>query len=625
MDRQPTYEELEQRIRVLEAECAKGKEAEARYRNLFENTHEEIHVWRLVRDAQGQIQTWELVDANPPTLRTWGKTLADIQGKRPDDYFGPGITAHFMPVVQKIMAEGKPYSYEDYFPPLAKHFRFTSFPFGPDQFVTTGADITERKHAEEVLRTRERHHRLLIDNLHSGVVVHAPDTEILLANKQAGRMLGLSVDEMTGKTAADPAWVFVREDETPMPFDEYPVNRVLAERQPVRNLILGIDRPHAGDRVWVLVNAIPEFDGAGQLRQVVATFIDVTDRKRAEIALRESEARLQRVLDAANDGFWEWNVATGETMLSGRWAEMLGYDLADIEPTLHVWERLVHPDDLAGVWATVNPHLAGETPRFRTEYRMRAKNGEWRWISSRGKATARDAEGRPLRMSGTHTDVTEAKIAEQALRAALEEKTILMKEIHHRVTNNLQVLSSLLGLQADRTFVPEAAAVFRVMQGRIQSMGLLHETLYRSDSLARIGLPDYLESLCARLWDAVGPEAHHIALERQIDDVSLPLTQAVPCGLMVNELITNALKHAFPGGRDGRIRLTAKVRADREILLTVADDGVGLPPGVDPGRANTLGLQLVDILTQQLRGRLDVDREAGTGTAFHVAFPIKDA
>lgn len=373
------------------------------------------------------------------------------------------------------------------------------------------------------------------------------------------------------------------------------------------------------------MNAIPEFDDAGQLRQVVVTFIDVTDRKRAEIALRESEARLQRVLDGANDGFWEWNVATGETVFSGRWAEMLGYDLAEIEPNVHGWERLVHPADLTRVWATINAHFINEMPRLEVEYRMRAKNGEWRWVLDRGKVATRDAEGRPLLMSGTHTDVTEAKIAERALRAALEEKTVLMKEIHHRVKNNLAVLSSLLGLQADHTFVPEAAAVFRVMQDRIQSMGLLHETLYQSDNLARIGLPDYLKSLCARLWDAVGPETRRIELERQIDDVSLPLVQAVPCGLIVNELITNALKHAFPGGRDGRIRLTAKTGADREMLLTVADDGVGLPPALAPHRADTLGLQLVDILTRQLRGRLDVATGTGTGTAFHIAFPIKDA
>lgn len=116
------------------------------------------------------------------------------------------------------------------------------------RLVGATQNITERNRTEELLRTRERHYRLLIENLHSGLVVHAPNTEILLANEQAGRMLGLSVDAMTGKTAADPAWVFVREDGTPMPFDEYPVNRVLAERQPVRNLILGIDRPHADDR-----------------------------------------------------------------------------------------------------------------------------------------------------------------------------------------------------------------------------------------------------------------------------------------------------------------------------------------------------------------------------------------
>ena len=131
------------------------RESEAKYRNLFENMTEEVHFWKLVRDEEGRIKTWTLVDANPPTLKTWGKTLEEIRGKTTDEVFGPGATDHYMPVVQKIMTEGVPYSYEDYFPNLDKYFRFTSVPLG-DYFITTGADITSIKKAQDALRRQNQ-------------------------------------------------------------------------------------------------------------------------------------------------------------------------------------------------------------------------------------------------------------------------------------------------------------------------------------------------------------------------------------------------------------------------------------------------------------------------------------
>jgi PAS domain S-box-containing protein len=166
----------------------------------------------------------------------------------------------------------------------------------------TVQDITERKEVEEALRIREQQYRLLIQHLHAGVVIHAPDTRILLANEQAAWLLGLSREQMLGKTALDPAWCFVRKDETLMPLDEYPVNRVLTTRQPVHNLVLGIHHPSVKEQVWVLVNAFPESDALGNLRQVVVTFIDITEQRQIEAQLRESEAHYRLLFEAANDG-----------------------------------------------------------------------------------------------------------------------------------------------------------------------------------------------------------------------------------------------------------------------------------------------------------------------------------
>lgn len=227
----------------------------------------------------------------------------------------------------------------------------------------------------------------------------------------------------------------------------------------------------------------------------------------------------------------------------------------------------------------------------------------------------------PAHFVAVFDNITERKQAEEILRASLEEKTILLKEVHHRVKNNLQIINSLLSLQTDRTQTPEVLDTLRDMQNRVQSMALLHETLYRSDNLARINLANYVESLCVHLWRAIGSTTGRIELERRIDAVGLPLDQAVPCGLMINELVSNALKHAFPAGRSGRVRVTVQAQPDQRLALTVADDGVGLPPSADPRRAETLGLQLVFMLTEQLQGTLVVTQD--TGTVFQITFPIK--
>ncbi len=176
------------------------------------------------------------------------------------------------------------------------------------------------------------------------------------------------------------------------------------------------NRKKNGDFYWERAQISPLFDEIGRITHYVGIKENITSLKAAEDTVRESEARLQRVLSGSNDGFWDWNITTGEVQFSQRWAEMLGYNLAEITPHLSSWERLIHPDDQPQRQAALHAHLAGETPHYRYEHRMRTKDATWRWILVRGKVTARDTEGRPLLMAGTHHDVTIRHCAEDALR-----------------------------------------------------------------------------------------------------------------------------------------------------------------------------------------------------------------
>ncbi|NTU78310.1 MAG: PAS domain S-box protein [Chloroflexales bacterium] len=256
----------------------------------------------------------------------------------------------------------------------------------------------------------------LLQYLPAGVFIHAPDTRILFANAEAASVAGQPLDQLTGKVANDATWSFVREDNTPMPVDEYPVNRVLATRQTVRDLTLGINRAATNDRIWVLASAFPEFDDQQALQRIVVTFIDITGRKRAEEALQANTEWLRLALDAANAGTWEWDVRTNEN----RWSEELWqlYGLAphSCEPSYEAWRQTIHPDDRAAAERVVQ-EAARTGTELNTEWRIYDPDGAERWVMSRGRPT-RDAHGTVVRYHGIVLDITARKHAEQAILAS---------------------------------------------------------------------------------------------------------------------------------------------------------------------------------------------------------------
>ncbi len=219
-------------------------------------------------------------------------------------------------------------------------------------------------------------------------------------------------------------------------------------------------------------------------------------------------------------------------------------------------------------------------------------------------------------------DLTPIKLAEEALKASLAEKEVLLKEIHHRVKNNMQVISSLVALQADEIKDAAMRGIFQDVTHRIRSMAMVHEKLYQSTDLARIDFADYAQSLLNYLWRAHGTAAPGIRMQTDLQPVMLPINTAIPCGLILNELVSNALKHAFRCRDNGKVTVSLRDGEKDRMHLSVRDNGIGLPSGFELSSAKTLGLRLVQMLAGQIHAEVEVTGKQGA--EFTISFEISD-
>ncbi|HXK30728.1 MAG TPA: histidine kinase dimerization/phosphoacceptor domain -containing protein, partial [Candidatus Binatia bacterium] len=263
---------------------------------------------------------------------------------------------------------------------------------------------------------------------------------------------------------------------------------------------------------------------------------EIARRERANEKLRASEERFALAVRGANDGIWDWNLQTHEAYISPHWKEIVGYredELPNLESALF---DMIHPDDKPSANEAINRHLENGEP-YRVELRLRHKDGSYRWIVTRGEAV-RDENGRPMRMVGAITDITARKRAEEQIKNSLQEKETLLKEIHHRVKNNLQIISSLLYLQSSALGDPVARQALRESQDRVRSMGLVHEQLYRSSNFSAVDFGEHLKELTANIAGSYGAMNPRVRVETELESVAVDLDLAIPVSLIFNEILT---------------------------------------------------------------------------------------
>ena len=353
-------------------------------------------------------------------------------------------------------------------------------------------------------------------------------------------------------------------------------------------------------------------------RQFLEGFEDANKEKgSSQAAIAWTEERYRLFVENFQGIAFQGDLDTHPLFFHGGIGKLTGYAPEDFNSGRIKWEQLVHPEDRGNLknYTELLRMFPGQT--IEREYRISTRDGQSKWVHE----TLQAGPGGVL--EGAIYDVTEHRKAEDKLRASVREKEALLKEIHHRVKNNLQVIQSLLSLQSARIKDSVALEILRESQNRVRSMALIHERICMSNDLNRLDFYDYVRKLINGLFQSYGRKEGDIDVVLEIEDVHIGIDEAVPCGMILGELLSNSLKHAFPdgkgaGGAKAEIRVEVSSRDDGTVTMVVADNGVGMPSGIDLPRVESLGLQLVYTLVEQLGGTIKLNQ--GHGVEYRINF-----
>lgn len=370
-----------------------------------------------------------------------------------------------------------------------------------------------------------------------------------------------------------------------------------------------------------LNNATEEIESLANTNQQLqhineGLMLETLEYQQIEQELQTSQERYARAIDACKMSIWEWNIQDNHILIDSNLKSLLDDGNQNSYQCFHEWLNLIHPDDVDAVKLEINAYLEGLMPKYEIEHRIKNLQNNYSWILARGELV-RDAKGNPCLMTCLNTDITAYKAREMKLKSSLKEKELLLKEIHHRVKNNLQVISSLLRLQAGYIQDTKTLNIFQDSQNRVRAMAMIHENLYQSSKFDRIDFSNYIQNLTSNLVNSYRIDKD-IDICLKIDKICLHLQTAIPCGLIINELVCNSIKHAFPHEQLGKIYIELLEIEPKKYSLTVSDNGIGIPEDIEQRKNQSLGLELVWNLVEQLEGSVAYKNQSGT--AFQITF-----
>ncbi|WP_321421270.1 PAS domain S-box protein [uncultured Methanobacterium sp.] len=467
-------------------------------------------------------------------------------------------------------------------------------------FTSIIRDITERKKSEKALSDSEQKYSHLFSSVPVGIGITSLNGKIIDVNKAMQDITGYAPEELKNTNVKTS---FVTPEDYELLLEE------LQESGKVRDYEVALKRK--GQKIYyALLNS--ELIEIGGDKVILTTVRDITETKETEQCLINSEKRYRKLYSSMNEGLAVHEIIYDDANIP------VDYEIIDVnnayEEILGIKKKDIQRKRASDAYgAGKAPYIevysevaeTGNPAHFETYFEPLDK---YFYISvfSPSKGT----------FATVFEDITSRKKAEVKIKKSLEEKEVLLREIHHRVKNNMQILSSLLNLQIQYEDSDETISVLKDSQGRVKSMAMIHEKLYQSSNFSNINFKEYLERLVSGIFYSYEITTGNIGSEIDIEDVNLNIDTAIPLGLIINELVTNSVKHAFPQG-EGTISIKLKSLPE-QMELTVADNGIGLPVNIDIQNPKTLGLQLVKSLTEQLDGDIRVERS--NGTVFKITF-----
>ena len=472
--------------------------------------------------------------------------------------------------------------------------------------ITTGVFSSLRILMGNIIR-KERFYRTITDHTYDSEYWIAPDGELLYQSPSIERITGYPPDFFFEKKNRfveiihpDDREAFLQDFVESISESDFPTAfpfRIICKNGEIR---------------WLETISKKIFDGDGKFLGKRGVTRDITRRKTVQQALEESERNSRAIVDNANSVIIKYDMSGRITFFNMYARTLFGYSAEEVigRKGIETINKPRDPADRPKVEAMLEDILEHTEEYTYNENANRRRDGTELWVAWTN-APLYDSEGRKTGILCIGNDKTRQKQAEDLLRESLKEKEILLQEIHHRVKNNLQIISSLLNLQGDYSGPMDFDEVLRNCENRITSIALIHEQIYMNESLASVEMRSYVRSLLYTLFDSYGIDPRRISFTTEVEEIGLHIDVAVPLGLILSELVSNSLKHAFPGERKGKVLIGLRSNP-AGILIEVADNGIGLPRWGAGKNDGTLGLTLVEALCSQISGTLTVSSSGGT-------------
>jgi PAS domain S-box-containing protein len=643
------------------------RENEELFRTLFDNANDAIFLHEMNTDGS----PGKYVKVNDIACTRLQYTREELLGRSPADIVSASHSGNITAIARTIRLRG-----HAMFDAIHRRKDGTEFPVeisthlftlhGRQLSLSIARDITERKRMVESVRASEQRLHSIIDGSPIPQFVINRNHEVIYWNRALERYTGTPARDIRGTANA---WKAFYDNKTPVLADlvldndieklpDWQEGKIRASKTITGAYETTVFFPRFGKSgTWLQINAIVIRDDLGEVIGALETLEDITHQKKAEEALQKAYLLMERKVQGRTAELSTLTIKLQEEITErNRFMEALAASEEKYRDLVEQIGDIVFHVDQDGMLTYISPHVLAamgmdpeQLAKFPVlelvppEFRDRIARIIDTTLKSRSPlsgfeiqvpeiATRKslvyevnatpsfDKSGEFTGYSGIARNITERKHLQDEVTASLKEKEILLKEIHHRVKNNMQVISSLLSLQANLVKDPNGRELLRESQNRVMSIALVHEKLYQSQSLARINFSDYIRKVAENLFQSYGIQKTRIRLLVNANDIFLPINKAIPLGLILNELFSNALKYAFPDNRSGVISVDFTSAGGHNTLF-FRDDGIGLPEDIDLDHTGTLGLQLVTSLAQQIQGTVTLDRMAGTG--FRIEFIVE--